>query len=67
MNCRQCGTELVPDMIIEMGKTTETQCMLGGELVWRCPEGCRLNQHETASWQKAMREKPQSQIPKPAL
>lgn len=58
MNCRQCGTELVPSMVTEMGATKETQWKLQGEPVFRCPAGCRSNQHETESWQKLMREKP---------
>jgi len=67
MNCRQCKTELVPCMITEMGATEETQWKLNGELVFCCPNGCKTNQHETASWQKRMEEKPQPRILKPAL
>lgn len=67
MNCSQCGIKLVPYMVTEMGATEETQWKLNGELVWCCPKGCRLNQHETESGQKRMREKPQPRIPKPTL
>lgn len=62
MNCRKCNTELVPVMIIELGATEETHWKLNGELVYRCPAGCPTNQHETASWQKRMREKPKPQF-----
>ena len=60
MLCRNpdCKAELVPDMVSDLGSDEEYQFKLNGELVWRCPEGCRLNQCETASKQKAMREKP---------
>lgn len=67
MLCRQCGVELVPFMVTEMGAKKETQWKRSGELSFRCPNGCKLCQHETASWQKLMKNKPQPQIPKPAL
>lgn len=57
MLCRQCGTELVPAIVTNIGGKKE-HWKLNGELVYACPKDCRLNQHETASWQKRMRKKP---------
>ncbi|MBE9572969.1 MAG: hypothetical protein IMF11_20280 [Proteobacteria bacterium] len=64
MNCRQCGTELVPCIVTEMGAKEPTQWKLGNELVWRCPKGCLLNQCETLSKQRRMREKPKPRLPR---
>lgn len=64
MNCRQCGIELVPNMVSDLGSDKKYQWKSAGELAYECPAGCRLNQCETASKQEAMREKPTPRLPR---
>jgi hypothetical protein len=45
-------------MVTDLDTDKEYHWKLNGELVYYCPKGCWLNQCETASKQRRMKEKP---------
>lgn len=66
MLCRnpECEAELVPLIVTNMAGNEEHWKSGTGEFVYCCPNKCVLCQYETASKQKAMREKPKPRLPR---